>query len=75
MSEPLTPITPVLRCDRMKSDHQETERLVAELGEAIVARDWDCVEDLCYQLTELIGHIDADNHNLVLAQYCAPRET
>ncbi len=66
------PITPELIEARMKADCEEAERVVAELREFIAARDWDGIEDLCYHLTDLVSHIDADNRNLVIKQYCAP---
>ncbi len=68
----MSPMTPETFEDRMKADCQDAERAIAELKESIASRDWDGIEDLCYQLTDLVGHIEADSRNLVLKQYCAP---
>ncbi len=57
---------------RMKADCQDAERAIAALRESIAFRDWDGLEDLCYQITDLVGHIESDSRNLVLKQYCSP---
>ena len=71
----MEPITPILRADRMKRDQQEALQIVTEIGEALTARDWDGIEELTMRLEQLAGDIAHDNHNLVLQQYCAPRES